>query len=154
MLYVKNFSHFFLCIGEENLLAILRRRWWKYMILGLIDLEANYLVVKAYQYTTLTSVQVMKGPLKFLHIAHFEFNFLEICILHNRFPFSFLILLFCWKYILLSHNTSHPQFPLPPLLLALPHTLHPPDLLLQNRASLQVPTAKKKKIYMKVKAFI
>lgn len=28
------------------------------MILGLIDLEANYLVVKAYQYTTLTSIQV------------------------------------------------------------------------------------------------
>ncbi|MBZ3883347.1 Solute carrier family 35 member F1 [Sciurus carolinensis] len=27
------------------------------MILGLIDLEANYLVVKAYQYTTLTSIQ-------------------------------------------------------------------------------------------------
>ncbi|KAM5325517.1 solute carrier family 35 member F1 isoform 1-T1 [Glossophaga mutica] len=45
--------------GEENLLAILRRRWWKYMILGLIDLEANYLVVKAYQYTTLTSVQLL-----------------------------------------------------------------------------------------------
>ncbi|XP_021096283.1 solute carrier family 35 member F1 isoform X3 [Heterocephalus glaber] len=45
--------------GEENLLAILRRRWWKYMILGLIDLEANYLVVKAYQYTTLTSIQLL-----------------------------------------------------------------------------------------------
>ncbi|XP_036624149.1 solute carrier family 35 member F1 [Trichosurus vulpecula] len=45
--------------GEENLLAILRRRWWKYMILGIIDLEANYLVVKAYQYTTLTSVQLL-----------------------------------------------------------------------------------------------
>ncbi|XP_073931785.1 solute carrier family 35 member F1 isoform X1 [Castor canadensis] len=45
--------------GEENLLAILRRRWWKYMILGLIDLEANYLMVKAYQYTTLTSVQLL-----------------------------------------------------------------------------------------------
>ncbi|KTF72684.1 hypothetical protein cypCar_00037504 [Cyprinus carpio] len=44
--------------GEENLLAILKRRWWKYMILGLIDIEANYLVIKAYQYTTLTSVQV------------------------------------------------------------------------------------------------
>lgn len=28
------------------------------MILGIIDIEANYLVVKAYQYTTLTSVQV------------------------------------------------------------------------------------------------
>lgn len=28
------------------------------MILGVIDIEANYLVIKAYQYTTLTSVQV------------------------------------------------------------------------------------------------
>ncbi|XP_030627721.1 solute carrier family 35 member F1 [Chanos chanos] len=45
--------------GEENLLAILKRRWWKYMILGLIDIEANYLVIKAYQYTTLTSIQLL-----------------------------------------------------------------------------------------------
>ncbi|KAG9336257.1 hypothetical protein JZ751_002604, partial [Albula glossodonta] len=44
--------------GEENLLAILKRRWWKYMILGLIDIEANFLLIKAYQYTTLTSVQL------------------------------------------------------------------------------------------------
>lgn len=44
--------------GEGNLLAILKQRWWKYMILGLIDIEANYLVLKAYQYTTLSSVQV------------------------------------------------------------------------------------------------
>uniref|UniRef100_A0AAZ3SE09 Solute carrier family 35 member F1 n=1 Tax=Oncorhynchus tshawytscha TaxID=74940 RepID=A0AAZ3SE09_ONCTS len=29
------------------------------MILGLIDIEANYLVIKAYQYTTLTSVQLL-----------------------------------------------------------------------------------------------
>ncbi|XP_036398705.1 solute carrier family 35 member F1-like [Megalops cyprinoides] len=45
--------------GEENLLAILKRRWWKYMILGLIDIEANFLLIKAYQYTTLTSVQLL-----------------------------------------------------------------------------------------------
>lgn len=32
------------------------------MILGLIDIEANYLVIKAYQYTTLTSVQVGDTP--------------------------------------------------------------------------------------------
>uniref|UniRef100_A0AAY4CHD5 Solute carrier family 35 member F1 n=1 Tax=Denticeps clupeoides TaxID=299321 RepID=A0AAY4CHD5_9TELE len=44
---------------KENLLAILKRRWWKYMILGMIDIEANYLVIKAYQYTTLTSVQLL-----------------------------------------------------------------------------------------------
>lgn len=35
------------------------------MILGLIDLEANYLVVKAYQYTTLTSIQVLVALLFF-----------------------------------------------------------------------------------------
>nr|XP_019947224.1 PREDICTED: solute carrier family 35 member F1-like isoform X2 [Paralichthys olivaceus] len=44
---------------EGNLLAILKQRWWKYMILGLIDIEANYLVLKAYQYTTLSSVQLL-----------------------------------------------------------------------------------------------
>ncbi|KAM4694630.1 solute carrier family 35 member F1 [Discoglossus pictus] len=45
--------------GEENLLAILKRRWWKYMFLGIIDIEAKYLVVKAYQYTTLISIQLL-----------------------------------------------------------------------------------------------
>ncbi|XP_077409357.1 solute carrier family 35 member F1 [Vanacampus margaritifer] len=45
--------------GEGNLLAILKQRWWKYMMLGLIDIEANYLILKAYQYTTLSSVQLL-----------------------------------------------------------------------------------------------
>ncbi|XP_061610066.1 solute carrier family 35 member F1-like isoform X2 [Phyllopteryx taeniolatus] len=45
--------------GEGNLLAILKQRWWKYMVLGLIDIEANYLILKAYQYTTLPSVQLL-----------------------------------------------------------------------------------------------
>lgn len=44
--------------GNDNLLEILRRKWWKYILLGLADVEANYLIVRAYQYTTLTSVQV------------------------------------------------------------------------------------------------
>ncbi|XP_078400991.1 solute carrier family 35 member F2-like isoform X1 [Cetorhinus maximus] len=45
--------------GNDNLLQILKTKWWKYLLLGLIDVEANYLVVKAYQYTTLTSVQLL-----------------------------------------------------------------------------------------------
>uniref|UniRef100_A0A286XZT2 Solute carrier family 35 member F2 n=1 Tax=Cavia porcellus TaxID=10141 RepID=A0A286XZT2_CAVPO len=45
--------------GSDNLLGILRRKWWKYILLGLADVEANYLIVKAYQYTTLTSVQLL-----------------------------------------------------------------------------------------------
>ncbi|CCW59612.1 unnamed protein product [Phytomonas sp. EM1] len=34
-------------------------RWWKYAILGLIDLEANYAVISAYNYTNLASVQLL-----------------------------------------------------------------------------------------------
>ena len=39
-------------------LYILKKQWWKYIPLGLADVEANYLTVRAYQYTTLTGVQV------------------------------------------------------------------------------------------------
>ncbi|KAB5550355.1 hypothetical protein PHYPO_G00052830 [Pangasianodon hypophthalmus] len=45
--------------GDENILQILRTKWWKYLLLGLADVEANYAVVKAYQYTTLTSIQLL-----------------------------------------------------------------------------------------------
>uniref|UniRef100_A0A3P9PUN2 Solute carrier family 35 member F2 n=1 Tax=Poecilia reticulata TaxID=8081 RepID=A0A3P9PUN2_POERE len=45
--------------GDGNILQILKRRWWRYLLLGLVDVEANYTVVKAYQYTTLTSVQLL-----------------------------------------------------------------------------------------------
>ncbi|XP_018516018.1 solute carrier family 35 member F2 [Lates calcarifer] len=45
--------------GDGNVLQILKSRWWKYLLLGLVDVEANYAVVKAYQYTTLTSVQLL-----------------------------------------------------------------------------------------------
>lgn len=34
-------------------------RWWKYAILAVIDLEANYVVVLAYQYTNMISVQLL-----------------------------------------------------------------------------------------------
>jgi len=30
-----------------------------YVLVSVVDVEANYLVVKAYQYTTVTSVQVL-----------------------------------------------------------------------------------------------
>ncbi|XP_066031884.1 solute carrier family 35 member F2 [Chamaea fasciata] len=45
--------------GSDSLWQILKQRWWKYIFLGLVDIEANYMVVKAYQYTTLTSVQLL-----------------------------------------------------------------------------------------------
>ncbi|NWV07200.1 S35F2 protein, partial [Ptilonorhynchus violaceus] len=45
--------------GTDSLWQILKQRWWKYIFLGLADVEANYVMVKAYQYTTLTSVQLL-----------------------------------------------------------------------------------------------
>ena len=47
------------------------------MILGLIDLEANYLVVKAYQYTTLTSIQVLATLLFFAAASVSRCSFLS-----------------------------------------------------------------------------
>ncbi|XP_053166957.1 solute carrier family 35 member F2 isoform X2 [Hemicordylus capensis] len=43
----------------DSIWQILKRKWWKYILLGLADVEANYAIVKAYQYTTLTSVQLL-----------------------------------------------------------------------------------------------
>jgi len=37
----------------------LKRIWWQYALLALVDFEANYAIVKAYQYTSVTSVQVL-----------------------------------------------------------------------------------------------
>jgi len=36
-----------------------RRHVLLYILVSVVDVEANYLVVKAYQYTTVTSVQVL-----------------------------------------------------------------------------------------------
>lgn len=45
--------------GDRNILHILKTKWWKYLVMGLADVEANYAVVKAYQFTTLTSIQLL-----------------------------------------------------------------------------------------------
>lgn len=45
--------------GDRNLLHVLKANWWKYLVMGLADVEANYTVVKAYQFTTLTSIQLL-----------------------------------------------------------------------------------------------
>ncbi|KAK5858199.1 hypothetical protein PBY51_002362 [Eleginops maclovinus] len=45
--------------GDRNILHILKTKWWKYLLMGVADVEANYTVVKAYQFTTLTSIQLL-----------------------------------------------------------------------------------------------
>ncbi len=43
---------------DGSIVTVLKRRGWKYLVLAFVDVEANYLIVKAYHYTTVTSVQV------------------------------------------------------------------------------------------------
>ncbi|KAM9811605.1 solute carrier family 35 member F2-like isoform 1-T1 [Syngnathus typhle] len=45
--------------GPRSVFQMSRKRWLQYFLLGLVDVEANYSVVKAYQYTTLTSIQLL-----------------------------------------------------------------------------------------------
>ncbi|XP_065057905.1 solute carrier family 35 member F2-like [Rhopilema esculentum] len=47
-----------LAFDSNKFKEILKERGWKYLILGLADVEANYLLVKAYTFTTLTSAQL------------------------------------------------------------------------------------------------
>ncbi|PAA50847.1 hypothetical protein BOX15_Mlig020750g1, partial [Macrostomum lignano] len=42
-----------------SLRAAARRLWWRYLLAALMDVEANFLVVKAYAYTSVTSVQLL-----------------------------------------------------------------------------------------------
>ncbi|XP_042860332.1 solute carrier family 35 member F1-like isoform X2 [Penaeus japonicus] len=45
--------------GEGSLLRVVRTKGLKYFVLAAVDVEANYLVLKAYQFTSVTSVQLL-----------------------------------------------------------------------------------------------
>lgn len=51
----------FFVFRPKRLHDVLGRRSLVYFLVALADVEANYLLVKAYQYTTLTSVQVIQN---------------------------------------------------------------------------------------------
>ncbi|XP_077962973.1 solute carrier family 35 member F2 isoform X3 [Gasterosteus aculeatus] len=55
--------------GERNILQVLKTKWWKYLLMGVADVEANYAVVKAYQFTTLTSIQTRYRLVHFVAVA-------------------------------------------------------------------------------------
>ena len=52
---------------SKKFLTILKKNWWKYVILGVIDVEGNYMIILAYKYTTLTSIQVSPN-----YVGNFE----------------------------------------------------------------------------------
>lgn len=72
-------------------MQILKTKWWKYLLMGLADVEANYTVVKAYQFTTLTSIQVRE--IIWLHPA--------VCILYIL--YIYIYILYYWFHLLVRH---------------------------------------------------
>jgi len=46
-------------IYHRELFTTFKSRWWMYLIVALLDVEANFLVVKAYQFTTITSIMLI-----------------------------------------------------------------------------------------------
>lgn len=44
--------------GEGGLISIIKARGWRYLLLCLIDVQANTLLSTSHQFTTLTSIQV------------------------------------------------------------------------------------------------
>ena len=63
--------------GPLSLPDVIKETWWKYAALGFVEAEANYCIVKAYQFTSVTSVQAK------VYIAHI---FLEPLILSQKKP--------------------------------------------------------------------
>jgi len=52
-------SHAFLMSRNADCCTVKKRHVLLYILVAAVDVEANYFVVKAYQYTTVTSVQVL-----------------------------------------------------------------------------------------------
>jgi len=74
---------------NDSFFDLLKAGWWKYAILALVDVEANYTIVKAYQYTSITSVQMLDSAtlffvfifsLIFLHRKYSKIHYLLIVI--------------------------------------------------------------------------
>ncbi|CAB1340317.1 unnamed protein product, partial [Coregonus sp. 'balchen'] len=91
------------------------------MILGLIDIEANYLVIKAYQYTTLTSVQYRVSPLSYVSpqdcggccdtisvqcVRSNPVSLRSVCQLLDCFTIP-VVLLLSWFFLLVRYKAVH-----------------------------------------------
>jgi solute carrier family 35, member F1/2 len=44
--------------NKYEIIECLRKNWWKYFLIALADVEANYFMIKAYSQTIVTTIQV------------------------------------------------------------------------------------------------
>ncbi|ORX81708.1 DUF914-domain-containing protein [Basidiobolus meristosporus CBS 931.73] len=58
-LAVVYFSYSFYKIGLSGVWENMKKSWWKYLLLAVMDVEANYFTVKAFQYTSMLSIMLL-----------------------------------------------------------------------------------------------
>jgi hypothetical protein len=49
---------FFYVKDKNKIKNLIKKNWWKYFLITFADVEANYLVIKAYSMTLITTIQV------------------------------------------------------------------------------------------------
>ncbi|KAL4862176.1 hypothetical protein BDV12DRAFT_190593 [Aspergillus spectabilis] len=64
--------------GFKGWLRMLQKRWWKYIILSFCDVEGNYFMVLAYEYTTIMSAQLINFW-AIVIVCVVSFLFLRVC---------------------------------------------------------------------------
>lgn len=68
---------------KQTILNCFKNNWWKYFLIALADVEANYFMIKAYSLTILTTIQVIDAfilPITLL----FSFIFLKLSYRFNN----------------------------------------------------------------------
>ena len=67
----------YLAAFQDDFDKTLQNHWWKYGLLAILDVEGNYCFVLAYQYTSLTSIQVHAYLVLYINII------ISTCYIHK-----------------------------------------------------------------------
>ena len=70
-------------MGKECVSLAFRQRYWCYLLLSIADVEANYLIVLAYRFTTIISVQVRinikSAAISYLNVKYLKYVEVNKC---------------------------------------------------------------------------
>lgn len=58
--------------NQNSFVDIFTQRGWKYFLISFIDVQANCLIVYAYQFTSLISIQVLKLSINLINVYFFN----------------------------------------------------------------------------------
>ena len=84
------------CVKTNTLqFESIKKNWWKYILYALFEVEANFLINKAFQYTSPMSIRVIRN-MRYVLVCIFSYLILLLC------P-----LLCCYRFLFLKLNTNY-----------------------------------------------